>query len=233
MNKKIKMPMLIGLLIFALILASCDRPSANPPLPETSTQTANTQSLADVSAQQTADAASANNQAQPETPSIVATSPVGTALPGVQPQATDVPAPTALPAQPTSAPAATIAPAQSTPGPSSPSTSTCGATYSVQSGDRLFSIGRACGVNPYAIAQVNGIYPPYFIYPGQQLTIPGGSPVGATPVPTTGGNPYIVQPGDNLFRIALMFGKSMQAIAAANGLSNINLIFVGQPLTIP
>ena len=65
------------------------------------------------------------------------------------------------------------------------------------------------------------------------MTIPGGSPVGAASVPTTGGNSYIVQPGDNLFRIALKFGRTMQAIAAANGLSNINLIFVGQSLTIP
>ncbi|HZY43746.1 MAG TPA: LysM peptidoglycan-binding domain-containing protein, partial [Anaerolineae bacterium] len=149
-----------------------------------------------------------------------------------QPQATDALGPTALPAQPTNAPAATVAPAQSTPGPSTTSTSTCGTTYIVQPGDRFFSIGRACNVNPYAIAQANNIGAPYFIYPGQQLIIPGGSPVGATPVPTSG-NPYIVQPGDNLFRIALQFGKTMQAIAAANGLSNINLIFVGQRLTIP
>jgi LysM repeat protein len=225
MNKKTRMLMLIGLLACALILAGCDRPSAVAPLPDTATQTANTQSLADVSAQQTADAAAANNPVQPATPSTAATSPAGTALPPVQPQATDVPAPTALPAQPTSAPA------PSTPGPSSPSTSTCGATYIVQPGDRFFSIGRACNVNPYAIAQANNIGAPFLIYPGQQLIIPGGS-TSLQPT-TTGGNTYVVRPGDNLFRIALMYGKSMQAIAAASGISNYNLIFVGQTLTIP
>ncbi|HZY45707.1 MAG TPA: LysM peptidoglycan-binding domain-containing protein [Anaerolineae bacterium] len=224
MNKKIKMPMLIGLLVLTVILAGCDRPSADNPLTDT---TANTQSLADVSAQQTADAIGADNQAQPE-----GTSPAGTALPPVQPQATDAPVPTAIPAQSTSAPATTSGPAQSTPGPSTTSTSTCGATYIVQPGDRFFSIGRACNVNPYAIAQANNIGAPYFIYPGQQLIIPGGNP-GPQPTTTPGGNTYVVQPGDNLFRIALQFGKTMQAIAAANGLSNINLIFVGQRLTIP
>ena len=45
--------------------------------------------------------------------------------------------------------------------------------HTVKPGETLFSIGRQYNVNPYAIAQANGIYPPYyFIYPGQQLTIP-------------------------------------------------------------
>jgi LysM repeat protein len=44
---------------------------------------------------------------------------------------------------------------------------------------------------------------------------------------------HVVQPGENLFRISLRYGVSMQAIASANGISNLNLIFVGQRLTIP
>jgi len=44
---------------------------------------------------------------------------------------------------------------------------------------------------------------------------------------------YIVQPGDNLFRISLKFGVSQQAIMIANGITNPNLIFVGQRLVIP
>jgi LysM repeat protein len=44
---------------------------------------------------------------------------------------------------------------------------------------------------------------------------------------------HVVAPGENLFRISLRYGVTMQAIAAANGISNINLIFVGQRLTIP
>src|SRR5687768_8042620 len=44
---------------------------------------------------------------------------------------------------------------------------------------------------------------------------------------------YIVQPGDTLSRIAQRFGVPMATIMAANGISNPNLIFSGQRLTIP
>jgi LysM repeat protein len=106
--------------------------------------------------------------------------------------------------------------------------------HTVQPGERLFSIARLYNVNPYAIAQQNAIPAPYLIYPGQKLKIPGSG--GVTPVPVTpqpGGSTYRVLPGDNLFRIALKFGKSMQAIAAANGIVNYNLIYPGQVLKIP
>jgi LysM repeat protein len=41
-----------------------------------------------------------------------------------------------------------------------------------------------------------------------------------------------VQPGENLFRIALHYGMTYQALAAANGIVNPDLIYVGQKLTI-
>jgi LysM repeat protein len=44
---------------------------------------------------------------------------------------------------------------------------------------------------------------------------------------------YTVQPGDNLYRIGLRFGVSWVQIAQRNGISNPNLIFVGQQLIIP
>lgn len=109
--------------------------------------------------------------------------------------------------------------------------------HTVQPGERLFSIARLYNVNPYAIAQLNAIPAPYLIYPSQKLRIPGSgnvTPVPPPPVtPQPGGTRYTVLPGDNLFRIALKFGKSMQAIAAANGISNYNLIYPGQVLKIP
>src|SRR5258706_9217437 len=48
-----------------------------------------------------------------------------------------------------------------------------------------------------------------------------------------GSGTYTVQPGDNLFRIALRFHVSIAAIQQANNISDANLIFVGQVLTIP
>ncbi|TET73649.1 MAG: LysM domain-containing protein, partial [Dehalococcoidia bacterium] len=44
---------------------------------------------------------------------------------------------------------------------------------------------------------------------------------------------YVVQPGENLFRIALKYGVAVEALAVANDISNINLIHPGQRLVIP
>jgi lysozyme len=44
---------------------------------------------------------------------------------------------------------------------------------------------------------------------------------------------YVVQRGDTLLRIALRYGVSWRTIASLNGLSNPNLIYVGQRLRIP
>ena len=54
-----------------------------------------------------------------------------------------------------------------------------------------------------------------------------------TTAASTGGTYYVVQQGDNLFRIALRFGRTMDAIAAANGIGNYALIYAGQRLYIP
>jgi murein DD-endopeptidase MepM/ murein hydrolase activator NlpD len=58
------------------------------------------------------------------------------------------------------------------------------------------------------------------------------SPVLAGP-PAQDGEVYVVQPGDTLFAIAVRFDVTAADITAANGLSNPNLIFVGQQLIIP
>lgn len=76
--------------------------------------------------------------------------------------------------------------------------------YVVQRGDTLFKIGREFGVDPYYIAQVNGLYNPNCIYAGQVLYIPaddccgfeGG--MGYYPWPgygPGGGMGYYPQPG--------------------------------------
>ena len=65
----------------------------------------------------------------------------------------------------------------------------------------------------------------------------------ATPIPPTEapvdnttcgeGVTHVVEPGENLFRIALRYGTSIGAIQNANGISNMNQIVVGQTLVIP
>jgi len=53
----------------------------------------------------------------------------------------------------------------------------------------------------------------------------------ATPVP--GGDTHVVRRGENLYRIALRYGTTVQDIASLNGIANPSLIYVGQVLTIP
>ena len=48
-----------------------------------------------------------------------------------------------------------------------------------------------------------------------------------------GGTTHVVQPGENLYRIALRYGTTWPVLAAANGLVNPNLIYSGQVLIIP
>lgn len=55
---------------------------------------------------------------------------------------------------------------------------------------------------------------------------------GAT-VPPTGTCTHTVSAGENLFRISLRYNTTVDAIAAANGIVNPQLIVVGQVLTIP
>jgi LysM repeat protein len=64
------------------------------------------------------------------------------------------------------------------------------------------------------------------------LLIPVTAMVSAAPAQQTTVT-YVVQPGDNLFRIALRFNTTVQAIATANNIANPNLIFAGQTLVIP
>lgn len=44
---------------------------------------------------------------------------------------------------------------------------------------------------------------------------------------------HVVQRGENLYRISLRYGTTVQAIAAANGIANPSRIYVGQRLVIP
>lgn len=50
---------------------------------------------------------------------------------------------------------------------------------------------------------------------------------------TGGATTHVVQSGENLFRIALQYGMSYQRLAAYNGITNPNIIYVGQVLKIP
>jgi LysM repeat protein len=112
--------------------------------------------------------------------------------------------------------------------------------YTVQPGDTLRKIADRLGVPWRALAAANNLYPPYTIYPGRQLLLPGGSPIPAqpltvpavdsvSPIPAA----YIVQPGDTLAAIARSLGLSWPEIADANGITWPYTIRPGQVLILP
>jgi LysM repeat protein len=112
-------------------------------------------------------------------------------------------------------------------------------THVVAPGENLFRISLRYGVSVQAIAQQNGIQNPNLIYVGQRLVISGGTgtpPGGTTPPPggSTGTEQkYTVVAGDTLSKIARQFNVTVQSIAQRNNIANVNLIYVGQVLTIP
>ena len=71
------------------------------------------------------------------------------------------------------------------------------------------------------------------IYEGQRLTIYDRG-TGYPPPPPTGGNTYYVQRGDTLRKIAAKFGTTTNVLIRLNPqISNPNVIYVGQAITVP
>ena len=109
----------------------------------------------------------------------------------------------------------------------------------VELGETLSHVAAQYGLTMLALAELNGIDEPYWVYAGGQLLIPVSASGGAAPSPSgqPSGQPsgiaYTVQAGDSLSAIADRYGVAIQAIVSANGLGDIDAIWVGQVLTIP
>lgn len=135
--------------------------------------------------------------------------------------------------------------------------------YLVLPGDTLLAISKRFSVDLLLLMNVNGISDARLLRAGQKLRIPGAAavtppvtpprvsqpppqpamPVPADPPPVTAppanpppmqsGGIYIVRSGDTLSAIAVRFNVTVQAIVAANNLTDANVIRAGQQLVIP
>lgn len=106
----------------------------------------------------------------------------------------------------------------------------CARYHTVAYGQTLSHVAAYYGISLYALMAANGITNPDRVYAGQVLCIPS---VGGPVVEPGAGFWYVVRRGDTLAKIAYRYGTTVYAIAAANGLSNPNRIYVGQRLWIP
>ena len=156
--------------------------------------------------------------------------------PTVSPTASPRPTPTATPRPTaTASPRPTVTPTASptaTPRPTpTPTASPAPVTYRVQTGDTLASIARKFGVTLSALQALNNITNANLIKVGQLLRIPVVTSTASAPVvaPRT----YTVLAGETLFSIARKLGVTSTALAELNGITNPNLIKVGQVLKVP
>ena len=95
-------------------------------------------------------------------------------------------------------------------------------TYTVKSGDSLYSIAKQYGVTVDALKSANG-KTSNLLSIGEVLVIP---------TTNTGTRTYIVKSGDSLWKIATNYGVSVNALKQAKGLTS-DLLSIGQVLVIP
>jgi LysM repeat protein len=131
-------------------------------------------------------------------------------------------------------------------------------TYKVTEGDTLFGIAVRFGTTVETLKQLNNLTSDMLTL-GQDLLVPAAPnppaeaaapgieppaqpPAALAPAPQAapmrqlqaGGRVHVVKAGENLFRIALKYGVSLEAVAQANNIvAPWYTIYVGQRLVIP
>lgn len=117
--------------------------------------------------------------------------------------------------------------------------------YTVEEGDTAYYIADRYATTPELLALYNQIENVSQIYVGQEITIPGCSGVASgvtlqdsgyyysSSASTASGSTHTVQAGEMLQWIADKYGVTLDALAAANSITNPNLIWEGAILSIP
>ena len=132
----------------------------------------------------------------------------------------------AIPPTPSPSPTYTVIPPSSCPPPPG------WVPYTIYPGDSLESLAQRFHTTVETLRQGNCLYSPQLIA-GYALYVP---PLPVSPtvcVPPAGWVKYIVQPGDNLYRIGLSYGMRAADLQRANCLSSPNLIIAGSTIYVP
>ena len=93
-------------------------------------------------------------------------------------------------------------------------------TYTVVRNDTLRGIANKTGAGSEAIARANGLTPPFTIFPGQRLIIPGG-------------RYHRVREGETGIAIARAYGVDWGRVVTLNDLEEPYILRVGQRILIP
>lgn len=119
-------------------------------------------------------------------------------------------------------------------GSSANSTVTTAASYTVKAGDTLSAIAAKYGTTYQALASANSISNPNDIYVGQVIKVSATATAASSQAAssTSSNGSYTVKSGDTLYGIALANGLNWQTLAKQNGISDPNVIFVGQKLSL-
>lgn len=126
-------------------------------------------------------------------------------------------------------------------------------THTVKQGEWIYCIARAYKVSPWSIATANGIPWPYWVYPGQVLSIPADPwyniPAGQTcaaqfqtpvgwpppppPTPTPGPIPPTPVPGVCRYYHPVLWGQTLSGIAWYYGTTIQAIMSVNPGITNP
>ncbi len=110
-------------------------------------------------------------------------------------------------------------------------------THVVQSGENLFRIALRYGITTDELANANNISDVTRIFAGQELLIPGldaadESDEIANPLVAAAPVSHIIQQGESLRQIAILYGVTVDQLISANNIANPDTIFAGQELQI-
>ncbi|MDC2827138.1 LysM peptidoglycan-binding domain-containing protein [Limosilactobacillus mucosae] len=111
---------------------------------------------------------------------------------------------------------------------------TTAASYTVKAGDTLSAIAAKYGTTYQTLASANSISNPNDIYVGQVIKVSATATAASSQAAssTSSSGSYTVKSGDTLYGIALANGLNWQTLAKQNGISDPNVIFVGQKLSL-